>query len=93
MFMHACPACSSPVELFSQRYDGCVCNRCSSRLTDSAGTPVQAFEDVRERNGVLVQYGDKRRCDEATDACMAYIDGVQYRLVQGRFGGVLAMPL
>lgn len=94
----ACPHCAGelPQHLVPRNY---LCGSCQGRAADLLGWTVQLFNDVETMAGVTSPAGngaihaDGSHCCEVEKRSVAYVDGVAYDVVEGRFGGVFLTPV
>lgn len=94
----ACPHCSSEREphLVPRNY---LCGECAARTTDVLGWTVSLFDGLKVADGmvtptgVVAKHQNGSRCDEVTARKRAYVDGISYRVTEGRFGGIFLQPL
>lgn len=95
--INACPHCAGerPEHLVPRNY---LCGSCQERAADVLGLTVHLFNDLDTLDGVISPAGngatheDGSRCREVEKRSVAYVDGVAYDVVEGRFGGVFLAP-
>lgn len=94
----ACPHCAGEraTHLAPRNY---LCPDCQGRATDVLGWTVRLFNEVKTAGDVTTPAGNEARhadgspCIEVAERSIAYVDGIAFRVVEGRSGGVFLTPL
>jgi hypothetical protein len=81
---HPCPICAAPVRHWP-RYPRAVCERCEARATDRQGRGLR-FLNADFVGGFRGNYSDTM---EAYGSHTCFIDGVECRADEARFGGIV----
>ena len=82
-----CPICKVEVG-WSERYPAYLCGDCMNRAVSPDGRPV-VFGNASINGGLVATYLDSRDA-YLSDFC--FVDGVECRAQEARFGGVVIMP-
>lgn len=93
----SCPHCGQerPPHLVPRNY---LCLECQERATDVLGWDIRLFNDMGAPGGAIrptgngAKHDDDSRCREVEERSAAYVDGLAYQVVGGRFGGVFLTP-
>lgn len=86
-----CPLCGTRGRP-SERYPDHLCAWCAHAVTDRAGRPVQLF-NVSSSGGFTAQYDDGSTAADEVLAGRVWVDGVELRGGEARFGGtVVQLP-
>ena len=88
--VQACPLCGTRVMPF-ERYPDHLCAWCSGEVTDEDGRPVQLY-NTSFGGGYTGQYDDGSTASRAVLDGRVWIDGVEYRAQEARFGGIVVQP-
>ena len=80
----ACPICGRPIQA-NPRYPRQVCADCTRKTADEHGRALR-FYNQGLSGGFQAQYADT---GEWRDSPTCYVDGVQCRAEEGRFGGIV----
>lgn len=83
-----CPTCKVTVEK-NPRYPLYVCAACASKVMSSDGRPLK-FGNVSISGGLSAQYGDT---GEEYSGAECFIDGINCKAEEARFGGVVIQTL
>jgi hypothetical protein len=89
-----CPHCGGPSPRQTPRYPDAICAACTRALVDVHGRPVAAYNESLLGTGLVVLHKDDgSRCESSSTDGQVLIDGLRYRAVEARFGGVVTRPL
>jgi hypothetical protein len=79
-----CAICGTAIP-FSERYPHYLCALCADRAVDENGRKL-AFSNVSMSGGFIAYYPDTK---EERDSHICYIDGIECRADEARFGGIV----
>jgi len=82
---HFCPICNAELQVFA-RYPKYVCRDCVLKATDSNGRALIFGNPYPLGHGFAAKYADT---GEEYDSRVCYIDGVECRAAEARFGGIV----
>lgn len=87
----SCPVCGTVHKYPSPRYRNHVCNDCIGRARCSHDRPVVGY-NTHLSGGFEAMHHDRgdNRCDQVTTDHRVWIDGVEFRMGEARFGGIVA---
>lgn len=91
---YACPVCGTVHTHQDQRYKNYVCQDCEKRATCSHERPVVGY-NTGPFGGFEARHYDRgdNRCDQVTADHRVWIDGVEFRMNEARFGGIVVTPV
>jgi hypothetical protein len=84
----SCPICLAEVTP-SQRYPRYLCGNCDRKATDENGRSL-VFSNESLSGGFIARYADT---GEAREGHVCFIDGVECRADEARFGGIIIQPV
>lgn len=88
--VQACPLCGTRVRP-DERYPDHLCAWCSAEVTDERGRAVRLY-NTSFGGGYTGQYDDGSTASRAVLDGRVWIDGVEYRAQEARFGGIVVQP-
>ncbi len=80
-----CPICKRETAYQNPRYPNMVCEECDSKATDEFGRKLE-FSNVGLSGGYQAHYLDN---GEKYDSHVCYINGVECRANEAKFGGIV----
>jgi DNA-directed RNA polymerase subunit RPC12/RpoP len=84
---YACPLCGEQIPP-QHRYPRYVCRTCMERAVDKSGNKVE-LANVSLSGGLRLTAGDTELFDRAANEFPIFIDGVECRAEEARFGGAV----
>ena len=85
--MTACPLCGSLIPLW-ERYPRMLCGPCGGRAVDRNGNPVKLRNTTLLGSGLELVAGAVRLFDIEAEEFPIFVDGIECRGREHRFGGV-----
>jgi hypothetical protein len=86
-----CPTCGG-IGRKSTRYPAALCEACQADVVDSAGLPVQLFnEDFT--GGLKIITHIRTYVGSGAENLALYVNGIECRAQEHRFGGVVVQPV
>ena len=86
-----CPICEGSGR-GSTRYPAALCERCEARVRDRAGHPVEMFNEGLS-GGLEIRTAMATVSSPDAEKLPLFVDGVECRAREHRFGGVVVQPL
>ncbi|MEV7972465.1 ADP-ribosylglycohydrolase family protein [Cellulomonas sp. NPDC089187] len=88
--VQSCPLCGTRVVPYA-RYPDHLCAWCADEVTDEHGRPVRLY-NTSFGGGYTGQYLDGSTASQAVLDGRVWIDAVEYRAQEARFGGIVVQP-
>lgn len=90
-----CPVCGTPRQTLA-RYPRALCDACVARATDAAGVAVR-LSNTSGFGGFVALCADALSPDgsehaEVTRTQLVFVDGIECRAAEARFGGIVVQP-
>lgn len=91
---YACPVCGTVHEHQSVRYKNHVCRDCEPKARCSHGQRVYGF-NTHLGGGFMASHdrAGSQPCEQVTTDGRVWIDEVEYKMQEARFGGTVIVPL
>lgn len=86
-----CPACDGPGRE-SERYPAAVCEACEKRVVDQFGNRIELYNESFS-GGLRIVAGSTVHTGAEAEALPLFIDRIECRAQEHRFGGVVVQPV